>query len=63
MAKKLSEFGTTVPKYFLIISGWSFTASEKEQKITPSSFNFSLKVVPSDTLSTVSYTHLRAHET
>ena len=51
MAKKLSEYGTTVPRYFRTSSGCSFTASEKEQKMTPASLSFALKVVATDTLS------------
>ena len=36
---------------FELISGCFCTASEKEQKITPASANFSLKVVATETLS------------
>ena len=41
--------GTTFPKYFLTNSGCSFTASENEQKMIPSSLSLSLKVVPIET--------------
>ena len=47
-AKKLSVLGTTDPKYFLISSGCSFTASDIEQNITPFSANLSLNVVATD---------------
>src|SRR5260370_5972715 len=50
-AKKLSVYGTTVPKYFLTSSGCYSAASENEQKITPSSASFSLNVVATETLS------------
>ena len=33
VAKKLSVYGTTAPRYFFTRSGLSRTASEKEQKI------------------------------
>ena len=42
----------TVPIYFLTNSGWSFIASEIEQKIIPFSARVSLKVVATDTEST-----------
>ena len=51
VAKKLSLYGTTVPKYFLIKSGYFITASENGQKMTPAFANSSLKVVPIETLS------------
>ena len=35
VAKKLSLYGTTDPRYFCTRSGWSLTASVIEQKITP----------------------------
>ena len=41
-AKKLSPTGTTEPKYFLISSGCSRTASEMEQNIMPTSASLSL---------------------
>src|SRR5204862_5632117 len=50
-AKKLSVWGTTEPRYFCTSSGCFCTASENEQKITPSSASFSLKVVATETLS------------
>src|SRR3989337_3265076 len=50
-AKKLSECGTTDPRYCCTSSGWSSTASEKEPKITPISANLPLKVVATETLS------------
>ena len=50
-AKKLSPWGTTVPRYWRTSSGCLCTASEKEQKITPASASFSLKVVATETLS------------
>ena len=48
-AKKLSPKGTTVPRYLRTSSGYSCTASEIGQKITPASASFSLKVVATDT--------------
>jgi hypothetical protein len=51
VAKKLSEYGTTVPRYFCTRSGWFCAASENEPKMMPSSSSFSLKVVATDTLS------------
>ncbi len=54
-------FHHPVCRYFFIISGCSLTASEKEQNITPSSFNFSLKVVPRDTLSNTASTATPIH--
>src|SRR5213079_2509448 len=50
-AKKLSECGTTVPRYCSISAGWFCTASEKGQKITPAAANLSLNVVATETLS------------
>src|SRR5271170_1414973 len=55
-AKKLSVAGTTLPKYRSISRGWSRTASENEQKITPALLNLSLKVVATDTLSNTAST-------
>src|ERR1700758_5049054 len=55
-AKKLSVYGTTEPRYFFTNSGCSFTASENEQKITPASASFSLKVVATETLSNTAST-------
>src|SRR2546425_12149618 len=51
VAKKLSEYGTPVPRYRRTMSGHSRTASENEQKMMPSSASFALNVVPTDTLS------------
>jgi len=45
-AKKLSRCGTTVPRYFFTSSGWSATASENEQKITPALASSFLYVDP-----------------
>ena len=56
MAKKLSLYGTTEPRYFCTSSGCSCTASEKEQKMTPASRSFSLKVVATETLSNTAST-------
>ena len=50
-AKKLSVAGTTLPRYCRTSSGCSFTASENEQKMTPASLSFALKVVATETLS------------
>src|SRR5437879_6547600 len=50
-AKKLSLKGTTVPRYFLTRSGCSWTASENEQKMIPSSASRALNVVATETLS------------
>src|SRR5258707_15483627 len=55
-AKKLSVKGTTDPRYFFTKLECFCTASEKEQKITPISCNFSLKVVATDTLSNTAST-------
>src|SRR5471030_1673192 len=43
-AKKLSECGTTEPKYFCTSSGCSRTASPKEQKMIPSLLSSALKL-------------------
>ena len=51
VAKKLSVYGTTEPRYFRTSSGWFCTASENEQKMMPSSASFSLNVVATETLS------------
>ena len=50
-AKKLSEGGTTEPRYLRTSSGCSRTASEIDIKMTPASASFSRKVVATDTLS------------
>ena len=55
-AKKLSDEGTTVPRYFLTSSGCSWTASEKEPKMMPISPSFSLNVVATETLSNTAST-------
>ena len=55
-AKKLSATGTTLPRYFSTNSGCSCTASDIEQKITPSLARFSLKVVATETLSNTAST-------
>src|SRR5215831_5382696 len=56
VAKKLSVCGTTEPRYFFTSSGWFLTASENEQKMTPASASFSLKVVATETLSNTAST-------
>jgi hypothetical protein len=43
VAKKLSVFGTTEPRYFFTSSGCSRIASEIEQKMTPAFFQFLLE--------------------
>jgi hypothetical protein len=55
-AKKLSVVGTTVPRYLRTSSGCSLTASENEQKMTPASCSFALKVVATETLSNTAST-------
>ena len=55
-AKKLSVYGTTMPRYFFTSSGCSCTASVNEQKMMPFSANCFLKVVPTDTLSNTAST-------
>ncbi len=59
VAKKLSDCGTTVPRYLRTSSGCSRTASEMEQKITPAFASSALKVVPTDTLSNTASTATR----
>src|ERR1700749_3506718 len=54
--KKLSVYGTTDPRYFFTNSGWFFTASENEQKITPASASLALNVVATETLSNTAST-------
>ena len=56
VAKKLSEYGTTVPRYFRTSSGCSRTASENEQKMMPSDASLSLNVVATETLSNTAST-------
>src|SRR5690606_2286404 len=48
-AKKLSEYGTTEPRYFCTSSGWLCTASPKLQKITPTFSSSGFIVVPTET--------------
>ena len=55
-AKKLSDRGTTDPRYPRTSSGWSCTASENEQKMMPSEASRSLNVVATDTLSNTAST-------
>ena len=55
-AKKLSLYGTTVPRYLRTSSGCSRTASEKEQKMMPTSASFSLNVVATETESNTAST-------
>ena len=55
-AKKLSLIGTTLPRYCLTSAGYFSIASLIEQNITPSSANFSLKVVAMETLSNTAST-------
>src|SRR5437867_2242275 len=50
-AKKLSLNGTTEPSHFRTRSGCSWTASENEPKMIPSSMSFALNVVATETLS------------
>ena len=59
VAKKLSLYGTTEPRYFFTSSGWFCTASENEQKMMPISASFSLKVVATETLSNTASTATR----
>ena len=49
VAKKLSVYGTTEPRYFFTSSGWFWTASEKEQKMMPTFASCSRKVVATET--------------
>src|SRR6185369_710881 len=56
VAKKLSEVGTTEPRYFLTISGCSRIASEIGMKITPAFFSSSLNVVATETESNTAST-------
>src|SRR6476661_4470947 len=56
VAKKLSEYGTTVPRYRRTRSGCCCTASENEQKMMPTDASFSLNVVATDTLSNTAST-------
>jgi hypothetical protein len=59
VAKKLSEIGTTVPRYFFTRSGCSRSASEIGMKITPAFFNSAWKVVATDTESNTASTATR----
>src|SRR6185437_3727503 len=56
VAKKLSVYGTTDPKYFSTNSGCSRTASENEQKITPASASLARNVVATETESKIAST-------
>src|SRR4029079_16555659 len=55
-AKKLSECGTTEPRYFCTSSGCSRTASPSEQKMIPCSLSSSFIVVPTLTESKIACT-------
>src|SRR5579872_7385380 len=55
-AKKLSDAGTTEPRYWRTSSGCSCTASPKEQKITPDFASVALNVVPTETESKMAST-------
>src|SRR5262245_63416458 len=59
-AYKLSDCGTTEPKYLRTSSGCSRSASEIEQKITPALASSALKVVTTETLSNTASTATRA---
>ena len=54
--KKLSDAGTTLPRYFCTSSGCSRTASLIGQKITPDFASVLRKVVATDTLSNTAST-------
>src|ERR1051325_2324924 len=56
VAKKLSEVGTTVPRYFFTSSGCFRIASEIGMKITPALASSSWKVVATDTESNTAST-------
>ena len=56
VAKKLSVYGTTVPRYLRTRSGCSRTASLNEQKMIPSSASLLRNVVATDTLSNTAST-------
>src|SRR6202040_1554230 len=55
-AKKLSDVGTTVPRYCSISSGCFCTASENGQNTTPAAASRSLNVVATETLSNTAST-------
>src|SRR6185369_9453164 len=55
-AKKLSDAGTTEPRYRCTRSGCSCTASPKEQKMTPDFASVALNVVPTETESKMAST-------
>src|SRR3954470_19715574 len=55
-AKKLSEYGTTEPRYFCTSSGCSRTASPSEQNTIPSSPSSFFIVVPTLTESKIAST-------
>ncbi len=52
----MSVCGTTEPRYRSTSAGCSWTASEKEQKMIPSSASLALNVVPTETLSNTAST-------
>ena len=56
VAKKLSVYGTTEPRYFRTSSGCFCTASENEQKMMPTSASLPLNVVATETLSNTAST-------
>src|SRR5215469_15371550 len=56
VAKKLSDTGTTEPRYFFTSSGCSRMASEIGQKMTPASPSFALNVVATETESNTAST-------
>src|SRR4029079_6335080 len=55
-AKKLSEYGTTEPRYFCTRSGCSRTASPSEQKTMPNAASSVFIVVPTLTESKIAST-------
>src|SRR5258705_1654842 len=55
-AKKLSEGGTTEPRYFCTSSGCSFTASPSEQQMIPCSLSSAFIMVPTLTESKIAST-------
>src|SRR5260370_20607620 len=59
VAKKLSDVGTTEPRYFCTRSGCSRTASEIGMKITPAFLSSFLNVVATETESNTASTATR----
>src|SRR5205085_11029214 len=59
VAKKLSDIGTTVPRYFFTRSGCFCSASEIGQKITPALASSAWKVVATETESNTASTATR----